>query len=250
MSRMFLTPKLAFNKPTREGFSKDTSTTLHGSATNPGVLSYVLLFQDAHPCWAQDGIIFVKSNLDLLPAEVYGGLVSSSRNDSNRAENLKASVTPTEASGNALIAIFTQIGCGKVSSSMAGIVSREWSCYNHIRMNLKYFREGLKKLWAVVKFEKDMQPNNERGAPNVSKLSVIDMLKLLRLGDEKSKKETSTTAKDAQDRLKATRDMLKEAEDILKAEQDMLKDTQGMVEDIGQVFKNNVSDRFEAVQAS
>ncbi|KIW92505.1 uncharacterized protein Z519_06352 [Cladophialophora bantiana CBS 173.52] len=44
--------------------------TLHDSAATQGVLSYVLLFKDANPRWQDDGIIFTKSNLELLPAEL------------------------------------------------------------------------------------------------------------------------------------------------------------------------------------
>lgn len=50
--------------------SADTrhSTTLHSSADNPDGLAWVLLFDGANPKWESDGVIFVKSNLDLLPA--------------------------------------------------------------------------------------------------------------------------------------------------------------------------------------
>jgi hypothetical protein len=43
------------------------SATLHAAAENPDGLSWVLLFNDANPKWDSDGIIFVKSSLDLLP---------------------------------------------------------------------------------------------------------------------------------------------------------------------------------------
>ncbi|KAI4672984.1 uncharacterized protein J4E78_001487 [Alternaria triticimaculans] len=42
------------------------NATLHSSATNPNGLSWVLLFNGANPKWDEDGIIFVKSNLNLL----------------------------------------------------------------------------------------------------------------------------------------------------------------------------------------
>ncbi|KIW79692.1 hypothetical protein Z517_06306 [Fonsecaea pedrosoi CBS 271.37] len=44
--------------------------TLHDSAATPGVVSYVLLFKDANPRWDEGGIIFTKSSLDLLPADL------------------------------------------------------------------------------------------------------------------------------------------------------------------------------------
>ncbi|KAI4934751.1 hypothetical protein J4E85_002609 [Alternaria conjuncta] len=42
------------------------NATLHSSATNPNCLSWVLLFNGANPKWDEDGVIFVKSNLNLL----------------------------------------------------------------------------------------------------------------------------------------------------------------------------------------
>jgi hypothetical protein len=44
------------------------NTTLHSSEGNPKSLSWVLLFNGANPKWNDDGVIYVKSNLDLLPA--------------------------------------------------------------------------------------------------------------------------------------------------------------------------------------
>ncbi|KAK6221907.1 hypothetical protein LQW54_001127 [Pestalotiopsis sp. IQ-011] len=41
--------------------------TLHDSKARPGELAYVCLFLGANPRWASDGIIFVKSELRLLP---------------------------------------------------------------------------------------------------------------------------------------------------------------------------------------
>ncbi|KAF1937156.1 hypothetical protein EJ02DRAFT_458970, partial [Clathrospora elynae] len=44
------------------------NATLRSAAENPHRLAWVLLFNGANPNWDSDGIIFVKSNLDLLPA--------------------------------------------------------------------------------------------------------------------------------------------------------------------------------------
>lgn len=43
------------------------NTTLHSSSENPNGLAWVLLFAGANPKWDSDGVIFVKSNLDVLP---------------------------------------------------------------------------------------------------------------------------------------------------------------------------------------
>lgn len=42
-------------------------STLNGSVTHRDKLQYIMLFKDANPRWVSDGIIFVKSSLDLLP---------------------------------------------------------------------------------------------------------------------------------------------------------------------------------------
>ena len=47
--------------------------TMHGSAATPEKLAYVLLFKDANPRWESDGIIFTKTSLELLPADIQNG---------------------------------------------------------------------------------------------------------------------------------------------------------------------------------
>ncbi|KAF3765384.1 hypothetical protein M406DRAFT_67834 [Cryphonectria parasitica EP155] len=48
--------------------SQPTShATLNASSTEPDKLKYVMLFKNANPRWQSDGIIFVKSNISLLP---------------------------------------------------------------------------------------------------------------------------------------------------------------------------------------
>ncbi|KAI7187916.1 hypothetical protein KC343_g4864 [Hortaea werneckii] len=56
-----------------ERHTSDTlSRTLHDSSASPGRLAYVFLFNQANPRWESDHIIYTKSNLDLLPAELAG----------------------------------------------------------------------------------------------------------------------------------------------------------------------------------
>ncbi|KAI9702697.1 MAG: hypothetical protein M1820_006081 [Bogoriella megaspora] len=43
------------------------NSTLHASQDQPSKLTYVILFRGANPRWSSDRLIFVKSNLDLLP---------------------------------------------------------------------------------------------------------------------------------------------------------------------------------------
>lgn len=62
--------------PTKEGeLSRLSATpaenkTLHDSAATPGRLAYLVLFHGANPRWEADNIVFTKSNLQLLPAEL------------------------------------------------------------------------------------------------------------------------------------------------------------------------------------
>ncbi len=44
--------------------------TLNASAADPSTLAYVVLFKDANPRWESDGIIFTKSNLDLIQPQM------------------------------------------------------------------------------------------------------------------------------------------------------------------------------------
>ncbi|KIX94101.1 uncharacterized protein Z520_10127 [Fonsecaea multimorphosa CBS 102226] len=67
--------------------------TLHDSAATPGSLSYVLLFKDANPRWQDDGIIFTKSSLELLPADLADKTEENGATDGTAAEVLKATST-------------------------------------------------------------------------------------------------------------------------------------------------------------
>lgn len=59
-------------------------STLNGSALHPEKLQYVMLFKDANPRWASDGIIFVKSSLHLLPG--YEQAKDAGSSDTTRAQ--------------------------------------------------------------------------------------------------------------------------------------------------------------------
>ncbi|OQV06515.1 hypothetical protein CLAIMM_11070 [Cladophialophora immunda] len=67
--------------------SEAKQKTLHDSAATPGELSYVLLFKDANPRWQDDGIIFTKSSLELLPAELADTAKQQGATDGTAAEH-------------------------------------------------------------------------------------------------------------------------------------------------------------------
>ncbi|GAB7358016.1 hypothetical protein MBLNU230_g0181t1 [Neophaeotheca triangularis] len=55
--------------------------TLHDSATHPGQLTHIILYNNANPRWSADKIIYTKSGLELLPKPATGeGLVNPGPN--------------------------------------------------------------------------------------------------------------------------------------------------------------------------
>ena len=224
-----------------------TGKTLHDSAASSGNLAYVLLFKDANPRWESDGIIFTKSSLDLLPAEL-----ASSPDDAAAAASTSASVsnddhadtsasdlsktesvhiqaredakwqedalsttsTPTiaysetevtnpiatEGAESEPIVVFAQmrrsnlaahrvfkfIGYYRIarlqylqpkSPELVRMLEQKWTVTNH-RTGRKIFKnrdpkgweESMSMKWAVVKFEKHAEADNERGQPQIEKL--------------------------------------------------------------------------------
>lgn len=246
--------------PNSEGRNKATSISLHASAQNPKDLTYVLLFKDANPRWSEEGIIFVKSNLEVLPVELSDVLESSNNDGSNDTGNFMTSITPTKANGYAPIAIFSQSRRGKgfnfngwyrvlsveflepQSPELQNMLEQKWSFSQHHGQKEKtlYCNTMLKKPWAVVKFEKDEEANNRREAPNIPKLGVTDLLKMLRLRDNNVKRDTQ--------------DMLQDTRGMLHITCDMLKDVREMVEEIREVvkdgLKSSASDEVEGGQSA
>lgn len=56
----------------REQKSGDHTATLHSSESNPSGLNHIIMFENAHPQFADQGIIYVKTNLEILPKKVAG----------------------------------------------------------------------------------------------------------------------------------------------------------------------------------
>ena len=81
----------------KEAAYEDThSATLHASKGNPDTLSWMLLFNGANPKWQENGVIFVKSNLDLLPA-----IKEPSLSTANPDNSAKTQLAGQEATGEA-----------------------------------------------------------------------------------------------------------------------------------------------------
>jgi hypothetical protein len=199
-----------------------TRTTLHASAQNQEALSYVLVFHGAQPRWKDDGILFVKSNLDLLPVELAGELTSSSSNNNGshaQSEDSKTSATPTKAAEQGPIAAFSETpdthGVQKFkfdgwyritrvaflaphSPELERMLEQKGSFAKHggksEHEKAQYCNAKLKVKWAVVKLTKDEKATDERGNPNIRSLGVNEMLRLLRLTDGNSKTNNTPDA--------------------------------------------------------
>ena len=69
--------------------------TLNASASNPDILSHILLFHRGNPRWGNDKIIFVKSNLELLPVERSDTSNPSNHNGAHAKESQTIAKPPT-----------------------------------------------------------------------------------------------------------------------------------------------------------
>ncbi|KAF2123126.1 hypothetical protein BDV96DRAFT_562001 [Lophiotrema nucula] len=98
-----------FNDDEPIGDHGDNST-LHASTERPHILAWVLLFKGANPKWDSDQMIFVKSNLDLLPA-IEGAKQDGNNQaerqamcgvdeDNNAADQEKPDSTPVDSSSS------------------------------------------------------------------------------------------------------------------------------------------------------
>ena len=86
--------------------------TLHDSASTPGIPSYVLLFRDANPGWKEKGVIFAKSNLELLAAEPAGNLNAPGSPDSTekaQTKDIDEGADSTKSKQQSVVAVFSQV---------------------------------------------------------------------------------------------------------------------------------------------
>ncbi|KAK5058724.1 hypothetical protein LTR84_010988 [Exophiala bonariae] len=205
--------------------------TLLASAAHPRVLSYVLVFHDSNPRWKKDNIIFAKSNLHLLPPEHSDDLKIDSNNDAHgKNSDMGASCgVPRE---EVPIAVFHGArSCDRNrmdfdawyrvsrvqilephTAELERMMGQKFSLL-HMKHSqdakTKKFERSLKRKWAVIKLEKDVQANLKRGKPIIPRLEgkegrgsgktssgsaqtlgVNEMLRILRLRDDEGKAGT------------------------------------------------------------
>lgn len=211
--------------PGVEHRSAETTTTLHASASTPDKASFALLWVEANPRWDKERIIFVKTNLHLLP------LISDSHENDEDEATTSAHQRSAET-GDDLpkpIAFFKQTHRRQAGSarafSFAGwyqVEKVEFLAPNSpdlIRMleqkckvsgqhgwppkngrHALWWKKSLRHRWAVVKLVEDIEALKQRGKPDIEvlpdgegqpKKSVKEMLAELRLdGDAERKSES------------------------------------------------------------
>lgn len=74
------------NEETLPSDPKPTHSTLNASERKPGKLAYLMLFKGANPRWEPDGIVFVKTGLDLLK----GSVTEKHAEDGKRPDHFKS----------------------------------------------------------------------------------------------------------------------------------------------------------------
>lgn len=98
-------------------------STLNGSAKHRDQLQYIMLFKDANPRWASDGIIFVKSRLDLLPGyeKAKDAISPGGTSKESSASNMTCNDSRIDGEETPGIAAIDSQGCDekrKVSNTM------------------------------------------------------------------------------------------------------------------------------------
>lgn len=183
------------------------SKTLHDSAGTPGVLSYILLFKGANPRWDQDGIIFTKSSLELLPADLTDGIdpeptSEGTDNNTTRTEgDIKHITNPAEPQSKKSqpIAIFSQdsvvhlpgirnfkfLGYYRIvrltfleprTPELVRMLEQKWTLTNsrgQVRQKQRGregWNESMGHRWAVVKLERDENADAVLGKPEIQKI--------------------------------------------------------------------------------
>lgn len=97
-----------------EGMRFTVHSTLNSSRSEPDALKYVVLFKDANPRWQSDRIVYVKTNLYLLPgSETFGDAVAAQKKEQEDPVNgegeagARQSQPPSEGGSSADIATHT-----------------------------------------------------------------------------------------------------------------------------------------------
>ncbi|KAF2185763.1 hypothetical protein K469DRAFT_156435 [Zopfia rhizophila CBS 207.26] len=184
------------------------NTTLHASYEIPDSVSWVLLFNGANPKWESDKIIFVKSNLALLPEIKESG--KGEEAESNNQENalgIDKTTTAPEFPYNPskegppvdhpAIAVFEQphrghhsrsfrfLGWYRIaridllephSEALIRMLSKKWEITDkygsvkHRSRDAKGWQESMSQKWAVLQMEEDKEAMGAKGEPKIERI--------------------------------------------------------------------------------
>lgn len=180
--------------------------TLHGSAEQPGKLTYIILFYNANPRWREDNIIFTKSSLHLLPgypadgesqiahAEEQSNTEASQQDCKEEAEAADDTFKAAAKESSEPVAVFRELfkkpstrtivfegwyQIDKVSfiepqsQELARMLAQKWTRKDRFGKEIKVQREGpkwqesMRHHWAVIKLTK---AQTELEAPKIERL--------------------------------------------------------------------------------
>ncbi|KAF2197966.1 hypothetical protein GQ43DRAFT_181682 [Delitschia confertaspora ATCC 74209] len=194
-----------FWKESEKSLDDACRTTLHASAADPEALGYVLLFHGANPKWKSDKVIFVKSNLDLLPIVkvVPKTEISDIPLDTGKAAEASESAFQATTNNDGLpaphpaFAVFEQtyrpstgrafkfVGWYHVSrfellapgsEELIRMLQKKWETvdkYGKIKQryrDAKAWEESMKHKWAVIKMEQEVEATKEKEEPKIERI--------------------------------------------------------------------------------
>lgn len=201
-------------------------STLNGTRAEPDRLKYVLLFHQAHPRWPTEQIIYVKSELQLLPQPPSQGQSQPSSTSPENQSSLSDVPFATE------IMMFEQTSSERIQSrarftflgyfdlmkmqvlepntpELTRMLEQKWTKINkwgqsrQIQRDADSWKKSLSYRWAVLKFKKStvqLEPpkievtTNDMGIRKEnlwsdSRKGVNEMLRDMRIKDSKDEKE-------------------------------------------------------------
>lgn len=183
-----------------------TSTTLHDAAAAPGSLAFILVYHGANPRWDAEQIIFVKSSLNLLPAQVQEensgpdhvreeteqttAVTTNTGQEVDTASQQRSNTAPEKP-----IAIFQQVpGSHRAkfafhgwftivryellrphSDELAYMLEQKFG-QDGARRSAEQWRESFRKTWAVVKLQRSLLEQTPPYIQDVPQKSVNEIL--------------------------------------------------------------------------
>jgi hypothetical protein len=161
-------------------------STLNGTAADPHTLSHVFLFSHANPRWEEDKIIFVKSNLELLPPPESLTKEESTMDGNNDQKQLQKSILVFKQVGIMQGSMFVLDGWYKLanieiiepySDALAKMMKQKWEVKDRFGNPFQRKRDpaaweaSLRHKWAVIKLTEDVEAQQTREPLDIPKLT-------------------------------------------------------------------------------